>query len=96
MTAPMTNQYATEAEIAEAGVKLGRLRDVLNTVLFGQERLIDHVITGLLARGHSAGGVAGAGEDGAGEGAGAGGAAGGERTSSRRIFCRGISRGIRF
>jgi MoxR-like ATPase len=48
----MTNQYAAEAEIAEAGAKLGRLREALNTVLFGQEKLIGHVITGLLARGH--------------------------------------------
>ena len=48
----MTTQYATEAEIAEAGAKLTRLRDTLNTVLCGQEKLIDHVITGLLARGH--------------------------------------------
>jgi MoxR-like ATPase len=48
----MTNQYAAEAEIAEAGVSLTRLRQALNTVLFGQEKLIDHVITGLLSRGH--------------------------------------------
>ena len=45
-------QYATEAEIADAGAKLRRLRDALNTILFGQEELIDNVITGLLARGH--------------------------------------------
>jgi len=48
----MTNQYATEAEIAGAGASLTRLREALNTVLFGQEKLIDFVITGLLARGH--------------------------------------------
>jgi MoxR-like ATPase len=46
------SQYATEAEITEAGEKLQRLRAALNTILFGQEQLIDHVITGLLARGH--------------------------------------------
>jgi len=48
----MNDSYAAEAEIAEAGVKLARLRAALNTVLFGQEGLIEHVITGLLARGH--------------------------------------------
>jgi MoxR-like ATPase len=48
----MIQSYAAEAEIAEAGASLKRLRDTLNTVLFGQEKLIDHVITGLLARGH--------------------------------------------
>ena len=44
--------YATESEIAEQGLKLKKLRTALNTVLFGQEPLIDHVIIGLLARGH--------------------------------------------
>jgi MoxR-like ATPase len=48
----MTHQYAAEAEIAEAGTKLALLRETLNTVLFGQEKLIEHVLTGLLARGH--------------------------------------------
>jgi MoxR-like ATPase len=48
----MTNQYASEAEIAAAGAGLQRLRTALNSVLFGQEKLIDFVITGLLARGH--------------------------------------------
>src|SRR5581483_8177617 len=48
----MTNNYASETEIAAAGAKLQRLRDALNTVLFGQQTLIDNVITGLLARGH--------------------------------------------
>jgi MoxR-like ATPase len=48
----MTNNYASEDEIAEAGAKLNKLREALNTVLFGQETLIDNVITGLLARGH--------------------------------------------
>src|SRR5271169_2219727 len=43
---------ANETEIAEAGAKLQRLRGALRQVLFGQEALIDHVITGLLARGH--------------------------------------------
>jgi MoxR-like ATPase len=48
----MTNDHATEEEIAAAGEKLARLRAALNTVLFGQETLVDNVITGLLARGH--------------------------------------------
>jgi MoxR-like ATPase len=48
----MTDNLATEAEIADAGTKLARLRATLNTVLFGQETLIDQVIVGLLARGH--------------------------------------------
>src|SRR5580698_8499789 len=43
---------ATEPEIADAGAKLQRLREALRQVLFGQETLIDNVITGLLARGH--------------------------------------------
>jgi len=41
-----------EKEIASAAEKLQRLRKELNAVLFGQETLIDGVITGLLARGH--------------------------------------------
>ena len=48
----MTNNYATEQEIAAAGEKLTRLREALNSVLFGQQALVDNVITGLLARGH--------------------------------------------
>ncbi len=48
----MTDNYASEEEIADAGAKLNKLREALNTVLFGQESLIDNVITGLLARGH--------------------------------------------
>ena len=48
----MTHRIAAEAGIAEAGAKPGRLRETLNTVLFGQEKLIEHVLTGLLARGH--------------------------------------------
>ncbi len=41
-----------EAQLAGDKEKLQRLRDSLNTVLFGQEELIDSVIIGLLARGH--------------------------------------------
>jgi MoxR-like ATPase len=42
----------TEAEIQHAAAGLERLRATLNTVLFGQDTLLDLVITGLLARGH--------------------------------------------
>ncbi len=48
----MNREYATENEIEEAKAKLARLREVLNTVLFGQERLVEQVMTGMLARGH--------------------------------------------
>jgi MoxR-like ATPase len=48
----MTDHYASETEIGDAVAKLNKLREALNTVLFGQETLIDNVITGLLARGH--------------------------------------------
>ncbi|MEI8234511.1 MAG: AAA family ATPase [Verrucomicrobiota bacterium] len=41
-----------ETEIAAASTPLQRLRRELNGVLFGQEALIDGVLTGLLARGH--------------------------------------------
>jgi MoxR-like ATPase len=42
----------TETEISAASQQLNALRAALNTILFGQEALIDNVITGLLARGH--------------------------------------------
>ena len=42
----------SEADMAAASTALGRLRDALNQVLFGQEALIEMVMTGLLARGH--------------------------------------------
>src|SRR5580698_2854652 len=48
----MTSQFATEEEIAASRPGLDRLRDALNSVLFGQETLIGQVIIGLLARGH--------------------------------------------
>jgi MoxR-like ATPase len=41
-----------EAEIAAAAALAGRLRDVLNGVLFGQETLVEMVMIGLLSRGH--------------------------------------------
>jgi len=46
------NAPLTEAESTQAGDMLARLRIALQGVLFGQDELIDHVITGLLARGH--------------------------------------------
>ncbi len=42
----------SEAELAEAAPRLQALRASLNAVLFGQEGLVDNVITALLARGH--------------------------------------------
>ena len=49
MNSPAT---VTEAEVTAAAEPLGRFRDALNTVLFGQAALIDQVVIGLLARGH--------------------------------------------
>lgn len=43
---------ADQAAVTAASAKLQRLRSALNDVLFGQEALIDAVITGLLSRGH--------------------------------------------
>jgi MoxR-like ATPase len=48
----MTTDHLTEAELAGATPRLRDLRDALNAVLFGQETLVDNVITALLARGH--------------------------------------------
>lgn len=45
-------QFATESEISAASKHLRSLASTLNQILFGQEELIDLVITGLLARGH--------------------------------------------
>lgn len=45
-------QPLTDTEAASAGESIGRLRTALQQVLFGQDELISHVITGLLARGH--------------------------------------------
>ncbi|MEM9283019.1 MAG: MoxR family ATPase [Verrucomicrobiota bacterium] len=41
-----------ESEIASHSHHVERLKDSLNQVIFGQEELIDMVVTGLLARGH--------------------------------------------
>ena len=43
---------ATETEVAEAAKHLRSLSHGLNRVLFGQEEIIELVITGVLARGH--------------------------------------------
>ncbi|MBT8036267.1 MAG: AAA family ATPase [Verrucomicrobiae bacterium] len=45
-------QFATESEVAAASQHVRSLASTLNQVLFGQEELVDLVITGLLARGH--------------------------------------------
>ena len=44
--------HATETEVAEAAKHIRSLNTALNQVLFGQEELVDLVITGVLARGH--------------------------------------------
>ena len=46
------SDHLTEDELASAAPRLQALRDALNAVLFGQETLVDNVITALLARGH--------------------------------------------
>jgi MoxR-like ATPase len=45
-------ENATETEVADAAKHLRSLTAGLNQVLFGQEELIDLVLTGVLARGH--------------------------------------------
>jgi MoxR-like ATPase len=45
-------ENATETEVTDASKHLRSLANGLNEVLFGQEELIDLVITGVLARGH--------------------------------------------
>ncbi len=44
--------HLTESEANSAAENISRLRVALQSVLFGQDELINHVITGLLARGH--------------------------------------------
>ena len=48
----MTSDHLTADELASAAPRLQALRDALNAVLFGQEALVDNVVTALLARGH--------------------------------------------
>jgi MoxR-like ATPase len=45
-------EFASETEVADAGKHVRSLTAALNQVLFGQEELIDLVLTGVLARGH--------------------------------------------
>lgn len=45
-------EFASETEVADAGKHVRSLSSALNQVLFGQEELIDLVLTGVLARGH--------------------------------------------
>jgi MoxR-like ATPase len=45
-------EHASETEVSNAGKHVRTLNNALNQVLFGQEELIELVITGLLARGH--------------------------------------------
>ncbi|RBP37689.1 MoxR-like ATPase [Roseimicrobium gellanilyticum] len=47
-----TLQPLTEPELQTASAAVEKLRAALQQVLFGQDELINHVITGLLARGH--------------------------------------------
>ncbi len=44
--------HATETEVADAAKHLRSLTQGLNEILFGQEEIIDLVLTGILARGH--------------------------------------------
>ncbi len=44
--------FADDEEIKRAAGGIGRLKEVLNHVLFDQEELIDLVLTGVLAKGH--------------------------------------------
>ncbi len=46
------SDHLSADELAAAGPRLQALRASLNAVLFGQETLVDNVITALLARGH--------------------------------------------
>src|SRR5690606_30358487 len=48
---PMSD-YTTEIEIQEIAPHVSSLRQALNRAIYGQETLVDLVITGLLARGH--------------------------------------------
>lgn len=48
----MTKNPLTESELTSTAEKLQAVRNELNLVLFGQEKLIDQVVVCLLARGH--------------------------------------------
>ena len=46
------SDHLTDEELSRAAPRLQALRTALNAVLFGQETLVDNVVTALLARGH--------------------------------------------
>jgi len=48
----MNPPLPTDAEISAGSTKVRALLDAMNEVLYGQEELIEAVVTGLLARGH--------------------------------------------
>lgn len=48
----MTPPMPTDAEIAAGSTKVRALLEAMNEVLYGQQELIEAVVTGLLARGH--------------------------------------------
>lgn len=48
----MIMEHASETEVTEAGKHVRSLTNALNQVLFGQEELIDLVLTGILSKGH--------------------------------------------
>ncbi|MDR2513223.1 MAG: AAA family ATPase [Puniceicoccales bacterium] len=52
MLSEATTTHPNTSELEAAAAQLKKLRDALENVLFGQEALIELVITGLVARGH--------------------------------------------
>jgi MoxR-like ATPase len=48
----MENNHLREDEAKGAAEALGRLRSILERVLFGQEAVVEQVVVGMLARGH--------------------------------------------
>mgnify|MGYP002348524633 CR=1 FL=1 len=52
MSSPISSAQPSENELAAAAAQLQQLRDALGNILFGQEELIELVVTGLIARGH--------------------------------------------
>src|SRR5262249_10640436 len=52
MTPVLAANPPSETELAHAAASLNRLVATLQSVLFGQEQLIELVVTGVLARGH--------------------------------------------
>src|SRR5437870_11285237 len=52
MSTPAAPNPPNDNELSQAATSLNRLVGTLQTVLFGQEELIELVVTGVLARGH--------------------------------------------